>query len=889
MDGSELPLAQKGSAQAPVVCSTCPYCGVGCGVKLSPDGAGGLQVRGDQTHPANYGRLCSKGSALGETVDLDGRLLHPVVDGAAASWDSALDLVAERFKATIAEHGPDSVAFYVSGQLLTEDYYVANKLMKGFIGSANIDTNSRLCMASTVAGHKRAFGTDTVPGRYTDLEEADTVVLVGSNLAWCHPVLYQRLAAAKKARPGLRVVNIDPRRTATSDLADLHLSVEPGSDVALFNHLLAQIVRRDVVDADYVARHVSGFDAAIAAAAGGDVSVTGLHPDEIAEFVDSWIGTEKVVTVFSQGVNQSTSGSDKVNAIINCHLATGRVGRPGMGPFSVTGQPNAMGGREVGGLANMLACHLDIENADHRAAVQEFWSAPEMPTNAGLKAVDMFRAAGEGKIKALWVMCTNPAVSLPEANSVRDAIAACDFVVVSDMYATTDTARLADVILPATGWAEKDGTVTNSERCISRQRGVMPIPGAARHDWNIIADVGRRMGWAQAFDYQSPSEIFREYAALSGIAGQFGRDFDISGLSDLDQQAYDALQPTYWPVPKQGQAGDRFFAEGGFFTPDRKGRMLALTHRAPVASPTAEFPFRLNTGRIRDQWHTMTRTAKSARLSQHLAEPFLEIHPLDAQGTGIEPADIVRVESPYGAVLLRALITDRVRRGSVFAPMHWTSEFASSARIGTVIRAETDPVSGQPEGKASVVSVAPAKPAWYGFAVSADRMAPDAAYWAMIPSNEGWRAELADFDRPADWEAFARALFGQTDGEAVVVEDATRGLARVALFRDGVLTAALFTDKEPVQVARKYACSALGAAGAGVLAGRPGADQPDPGATVCACFDIGINTIIAAIAERHLTTVEQIGEAIQAGTNCGSCRPELATILAGMHVPQAAE
>lgn len=889
MDGSEIPQTQKGSLQAQTVCSTCPYCGVGCGVSLTPDGAGGLQVRGDQNHPANYGRLCSKGSALGETVDLEGRLLHPVVDGQEASWDAALDAVANKFRDTIAQHGPDSVAFYVSGQLLTEDYYVANKLMKGFIGSANIDTNSRLCMASTVAGHKRAFGTDTVPGRYEDLEQADLVVLVGSNLAWCHPVLYQRLAAAKKARPGMRVINIDPRRTATSDLADLHLAVEPGSDVALFNHLLAEIAWRNAMDADYVANHVSGFDAALKTAREGDVSVTGLHPDEIAAFVDQWIGTQKVVTVFSQGVNQSTSGSDKVNAILNCHLATGRIGRTGMGPFSVTGQPNAMGGREVGGLANMLACHLDIENPDHRRAVQDFWSAPEMPVAPGLKAVDMFQAVGEGKIKALWVMCTNPAVSLPEANAVRDAIAGCDFVVVSDMYATTDTARLADVILPATGWAEKDGTVTNSERCISRQRGVMQIPGQARHDWDIIADVGRRMGWGQAFDYQSPSEIFREYAALSGIAGGFGRDFDISGLSDLDQSAYDGLQPTYWPVPKSGSEQERFFANGGFFTPDAKGRMLPLAHRHPAVSPSPDYPFRLNTGRIRDQWHTMTRTAKSARLSQHLAEPFLEIHPLDARHAGIRAADVVRVESPHGAVLLRALITDRVKRGSVFAPMHWTSEFASSARIGTVIRAEIDPVSGQPEGKASVVSVTPAKPVWYGFAVSTDQMSPGAAYWALAASNEGWRAELADFDRPADWEGYARSLFGVADGEAVVVEDANRGLARVALMHDGRLVAALFADREPVQVARKYASAALGADGASVLAGRPGADQPDPGAMVCACFDIGINTITAAIAEQRLTTVEAIGAAIQAGTNCGSCRPELATILAGMQLPQAAE
>ena len=493
--------------------STCPYCGVGCGVLLAVDAQGALEVRGDPDHPANFGRLCSKGSALGETVSLDDRLLAPRVHGQDTDWDSALDLVATTFKDTIAKHGPDSVAFYVSGQLLTEDYYVANKLMKGFIGSANIDTNSRLCMASTVAGHKRAFGTDTVPGTYEDLDEADVIVLTGSNLAWCHPVLYQRILAARKARPDQKLVVIDPRRTASCDLADLHLPLALGSDVALFNGLLAEIENRGLVDHDF-AKHVSGLDAALVSARADDLSATGLSDDVLAEFFDLWCGTKKVVTIFSQGVNQSSSGTDKVNAITKCHLATGRIGRAGMGPFSVTGQPNAMGGREVGGLANMLACHLDLENADHRNAVKDFWSAPAMPEAAGLKAVEMFKAVGEGKIKALWIIHTNPAVSMPDADKVRDAIAGCDFVVVSDITAATDTARLAHVLLPATGWGEKDGTVTNSDRMMSRQRAVLPAPGLARPDWDQLAEVGRRMGFNAAFEYETPAEIFREYAAI---------------------------------------------------------------------------------------------------------------------------------------------------------------------------------------------------------------------------------------------------------------------------------------------------------------------------------------------------------------------------------------
>jgi len=864
-------------AGPPVQRSTCPYCGVGCGVLLRPDGQGGIEVQGDKAHPANRGRLCSKGSALAETVGLGERLLTPQIAGHEAGWDSALQLVADRFAATIAEHGPDSVGFYVSGQLLTEDYYVANKLMKGFIGSANIDTNSRLCMASTVAGHRRAFGTDTVPGTYEDIDEADLVVLVGSNLAWCHPVLHQRLLAAKKAR-GTRYVVVDPRRTASCDGAEMHLAIAPGSDVALFNRLLVRLHDTGATDRDYL-RHVTGYDAALEAARGEDAGVTGLSSEQIDAFCDLWRRTEKVVTVFSQGVNQSTSGTDKVNAILNCHLATGRIGRPGMGPFSVTGQPNAMGGREVGGLANMLACHLELERADHRAAVRSFWEAPRMPEAAGLKAIDMFRAAGDGRIRALWIVHTNPAVSMPEADAVRAAIANCDFVAVSDITARTDTARLADVLLPATAWAEKDGMVTGSDRVISRQRAVLPAPGQARPDWAILADVGRRMGWSSAFDYEGPAEIFREYAALSGIAGRLGRDFDISGLSDLSNSGYEALEPTRWPVTSQRQGG-RFFADGQFYHDDGLARMVPVRARPPAAAPSVDYPFRLNTGRIRDQWHTMTRTALSARLSAHLAEPFLEIHPNDAASLKLKPADLVRLTSPQGTCILRVCITDAVQLGQVFAPMHWTGETAPSARIDALVAAAADPVSGQPESKAAVVHVERFPARWYGFAVSQAPMRPKASYWARVRTPTGWRAELAGLAEVSDWEAEARALFGLDATPVQSLIDRTRGTVRLAFVQDGTVRAALFVAPEPVALTRHHVAGLPGRDAIEALSGRPPADRPDPGPILCSCFDVGVGTILAAIETQVLLTVDAVGQALRAGTNCGSCRPEIAALLA---------
>ena len=877
--------------------TTCPYCGVGCGVLAKVAADGQVTVRGDPDHPANFGRLCSKGSALAETIDLDGRLLHPEIHGRPAGWDEALDLVASTFSKTIAEHGPDAVAFYVSGQLLTEDYYLANKLMKGFIGSANIDTNSRLCMASSVAGHRRAFGSDTVPGTYEDLELADLIVLVGSNLAWCHPVLYQRIAAAREKRPGIKIVLVDPRRTMTSDIADMHLAIAPDGDVALFTGLLAHLGQRDALDNAYIAAHTTGFTEALSAAAELDLAgiavATGLNEDELGRFYGLFAATAKTVTVYSQGVNQSSSGTDKVNAIINCHLATGRIGKPGAGPFSVTGQPNAMGGREVGGMANMLAAHMEIENPDHRDRVRRFWNAPAVAEKPGLKAVEMFRGVADGRIKALWIMATNPVDSMPDADAVEAAIKVCSFVVVSDVLAKTDTVRHAHVRLPAAALGEKDGTVTNSERRVSRQRGFLAVPGEARPDWQIIAEVGKRMGFGEAFSHASPWQVFAEHAALSGFENGGARDFDIGAYADVDGDTYEALAPFQWPAANTLSHGTRFFADGSYYTSDGKARFVAIRPTAHTRiSP--EYPLVLNTGRVRDQWHTMTRTGKSPRLSQHMAEPFAEIHPMDAVRFGIGDADIVRVSTAHGQALLRALVTARQRTGSVFVPMHWTDQFSARARVDALVAPITDPISGQPASKNVAARIERFAADAFGFAVFAERPASiDADYWSLARCTGGWRLEFA-LAGSRDWTVFAASLLG-ADGqsESLAYHDVAGGHHRFAHFAGSRLVGALYLAPEPVAVSRGWAAEQLNAEHAdrrgrlAVVAGRPGGNRVDRGAIVCSCFGVGANQIAEAV-RCGCASVEAIGAALHAGTNCGSCRAEIRIIVDAQRL-QAAE
>jgi assimilatory nitrate reductase catalytic subunit len=879
--------------------TTCPYCGVGCGVLATPQSDGGITIKGDPDHPANFGRLCSKGSALGETLALNERLLYPEINNKPVAWGEALDLVAAKFSAAIDEFGPDSVAFYASGQMLTEDYYAANKLMKGFIGTANIDTNSRLCMASSVAGHKRAFGSDTVPGNYEDLELADLIVLVGSNLAWCHPVLYQRIAAAKEQRPEMKIVLIDPRRTMSADIADLHLPVKSDGDVALFLGLLDYLAKSGCLDKSYIETYVSGLEKALETlpTQADIISQTGLSSEALGQFYALFAATEKTVTVFSQGINQSFTGTDKVNGIINCHLATGRIGKPGMGPFSVTGQPNAMGGREVGGLANMLAAHMDIENSKHRDIVQSFWKAPTIATKPGLKAVDMFKAVADGHIKALWIMATNPVDSLPDADAVREAIKACPFVVVSDVSARTDTIALATVKLPAAAWGEKDGTVTNSERRISRQRAFLDLPGDARADWWHVVEIAKRLGHIAAFNWQGPSEIFAEHAALSGADNEGARDFDISAHAEISVAGYNGLRPFQWPLPAGNSKtpNERFFANGNFFTPDRKARAVAV--RLPVqVKQTPEYPYTLNTGRIRDQWHTMTRTGQSPRLSQHLAEPFCEIHPNDAAKLGIADAALVVVENQYGKVILRALITLRQQVGSVFVPMHWSEEYASAARVDTLVAPVVDPISGQPASKNVPVSLRPFAAAQFGFAVLAQRPSNiNSSYWALAKTNAGWRVELAFDTALNDIESFAHQLFQAADNDQTIsYRDAASGQDRVAVFTGSKLRGALFLAPAPVPVSRTSLADELSAEFADprarfrIIAGKPGAAQPDKGAIVCSCYSVGVNEINAVIASGQCCSVAAVGEFLKAGTNCGSCRAEIGSMIQARQ-PIAAE
>ena len=853
--------------------TTCPYCGVGCGVIATPDGA----VTGDPDHPANRGRLCSKGAALGETLGLDGRLLHPEIDGIRAGWDAALDRIADRFRATQAEYGPDSVALYVSGQLLTEDYYAANKLAKGVLGTANIDSNSRLCMASSVAGHRRAFGEDVVPGIYEDLELADLVVLVGSNLAWCHPVLFQRIQAARAARPGMRVVVIDPRRTATCEDADLHLPLRPGGDVALFNGLLADLWAhgyRGTADGAAEAVAAAQRDCPDAAAT---ALACGLPVEDVATFF-AWVRqTPRAVTLFSQGVNQSSAGTDKVNAIINTHLLTGRIGLPGAGPFSITGQPNAMGGREVGALATTLAAHLEFDRPGDRDILARFWCLKQVPARPGLKAVELFDAIGQGRVRAVWIMGTNPAVSLPRGDAVRRALAACPFVAVSDCAATADTAAFAHVRLPVLGWGEKDGTVTNSERVISRQRGFRPAPGEARADWRAIAGVAARLGHGADFAWRGPEDIFREHATLSGIENHGRRLFDISGLATAE---YDTLAPTRWPCPAGGDSPARLFGGGAFPTPSGRARMVATPARPPAALADAAHPLTLLTGRLRDQWHTMTRTGAVSRLMAHQPEPVLAIHPAD---TALADGSLARVTTAHGSAVLRLRHDAGMQRGTIFAPMHWTAAFCPPARINAAVSAAVDPVSGQPELKHTPAQVTGFAQGWHGFVLARTRPAPDLAAWtAVIPEAHGvWRAELAGSGPPAAAFAVLAARLG-VDAAWLRLDDPAQGRHRAVLAPGGGLETCLFVAGAEPLPPRAWLVGqfAPGASSPRMawLAGFGSAGAVDS-ACVCVCHGVDAATIGAAMRD-GAGSVAAIGTATLAGTGCGSCRPELRRLLA---------
>ncbi|MGI9216807.1 MAG: molybdopterin oxidoreductase family protein, partial [Hydrogenophaga sp.] len=741
--------------------STCPYCGVGCGVLIQSEGGQITGVRGDPDHPANFGKLCTKGSTLHLTatpaITRQTRLLQPLQRlqrgqaPVALGWDAAIDKVASEFGRIVREHGPDAVGLYLSGQLLTEDYYVFNKLAKGLIGTNNVDTNSRLCMSSAVAGYKATLGADAPPACYDDVNHAQCLFIVGSNAAYAHPVLFRRIEEARRKNPAMKVIVADPRRTDTAELADLYLPLLPGTDVMLFHGLLHVMLWEGWTDNGYIAAHTKGFDElkALVREATPDVvaQTCGLKKEDLFTTAQWFAQSPATLSLYCQGLNQSSSGTAKNATLINLHLATGQIGKPGAGPFSLTGQPNAMGGREVGGLANLLSAHRDLANPAHRAEVAALWGVADVPSKPGKTAVEMFQAAADGEIKALWIACTNPAQSMPDQATVRRALQRAEFVVVQEAFATAATCDFADILLPAATWGEKEGTVTNSERRISRVRAAVPAAGEARHDWRIAVDVARRLeaqlrpGQPSLFPYETPEAIWNEHRESTR-----GRDLDITGLSYalLEQQG-----PQFWPL-REGQAAgqERLYADGVFPTADGKARFAALPYRPTAEQRESRFPFSLTTGRLRDHWHGMTRTGTLGRLFGHVAEPSVQLNPQDMERRGLKDGDLVQVTSKRGSIVLPVQGSRTIQPTQAFIAMHWGPEYLSGrssqgeplAGVNALTTSAYCPSSKQPELKHAAVKVLKAELPWTLLGVA---WLPEATAWTALTEL---RALMPSFD-----------------------------------------------------------------------------------------------------------------------------------------------
>ncbi|MFK7978265.1 MAG: molybdopterin-dependent oxidoreductase, partial [Halioglobus sp.] len=786
-------------------------------------------------------------------------------------------------------YGPESIGFYLSGQLLTEDYYVANKLIKGFLGSANVDTNSRLCMSSAVSAHKRAFGEDIVPVSYTDVERADLLVITGSNAAWSHPVLYQRIAEAKANNPRMRIVVIDVRKTATCDLADDFLQIMPGSDGFLFTGLLQYLAQNGHTDTDYIATHTENFDACLQTALQTPINevaeATGIPHSQLVEFYTLFAKHKRVVTLFSQGINQSETGTDKGNAIINCHLATGRIGYSGAGPFSITGQPNAMGGREVGGLATQLAAHRDFNDSDIDA-VRRFWDAPNMATSPGQMAVDLFNDAASGKIKFLWIMATNPAVSLPDTAQARKALANCDFVVVSDCNKKTDTNTYAQLLLPAAGWGEKDGTVTNSERVISRQRALVPAPAEAKPDWRIICDVAIKLGFGNAFSYESPADIFREHAALSGFENDGARAFDISALEHLSNSEYEAFEPVRWPCSSLNPEQLPLPEQGRYPTPSGRARFIGASPLLPHAEPNhvaQQGTVIVNTGRLRDQWHTMTRTGSVSRLARHRDFFSISINPMDARQLGVAQGDIAQLKNERGVVRGQVEIDDTQPEGQVFVPIHWNQQFASNGAVNVLMPQIVDTVSGQPQSKYTQASLSKVSVSSWGFLFSRHKPElPAVSYWSRIAVPDGYLTLMAE-RRETQWlNAATMSALPKENSSPVTFEDSHSGDFRTACFNDDGLQTALFVTPDraslPAQDWLRKLGNEVSSHTADIVAGFDSLTL-DSGPLICSCWEVGETNIVQAI-ELGDDSVEALGKSLNCGTQCGSCIPELKQLLA---------
>jgi assimilatory nitrate reductase catalytic subunit len=886
--------------------TTCPYCGTGCGVLVQSAAGRIVGVRGDPDHPANFGKLCSKGLALPSTTAPEARLLHPELRIRRAAqrlrcdWDEALDLAAERFARAIAEHGPDSVAFFVSGQLLTEDYYVFNKLARGLVGTNNIDSNSRLCMSSAVAGYKRSLGADAPPTCYDDLERADCVFIAGANPAFAHPVLYGRLREARARDAGIKLVVVDPRRTDTAAEADLHLAIRPGTDVALFNGMLHAMLSEGWIDRAFVDRHTEGFDELAALVADYSparaAAMCGVERADLVRAAAWFARSAATLSLYCQGLNQSSHGTDKNTALINLHLATGQIGRPGAGPFSLTGQPNAMGGREVGAMATLLSAHRDLADPAQRDEVARLWGIEALSGRAGLSAVEMFEAARAGRIKALWIACTNPAQSMPDRTRVVESLLATEFVVVQEAFRGTETAAYADLLLPASTWGEKDGTVTNSERRISRVRGAVAPPGEARHDWAIAAEFGRRLARRlgrdgdRLFPYASPEAIFDEHRATTK-----GRDLDIGGL---EYGLLDTLGPQQWPYPERAVGGTaRLYADGRFATASGRARFVAAPCLPTAEDVAADYPLRLTTGRLRDQWHGMSRTGTSGRSFGHEGEPVLCLDAADMARLGLADGDLASVASRRASLVIRVRSEPGVGPGLAYLPMHWGGRFLSGGGVNALTLAAVDPHSRQPELKHAAVRVARCDWRWEVAALRVgdvhghlERLAPlmdrfphaTCALYGRERSMVVFRAAAPEAVDAALIEALDAALALDGPEKAIDYADRRRGNFRRAVIVDGVLVGArLCGNTAAFDRLKELAAQGLpvDAWGARLLA--PSDPGLEPAATggrlVCNCVGVSERAIRACAAQTG--DFDTLQRKLGCGTGCGSCIPEVRRLM----------
>lgn len=893
--------------------SACCYCGVGCGLLIESEGDRIVGVRGDPEHPANHGRLCSKGASLHLTTGHEYRLLYPELRKTRGegrqrvSWDTALDHAAERFAEIVRAHGPDSVAFYVSGQLLTEDYYVFNKLAKGLIGTNNIDTNSRLCMSSAVAGYKQTLGADAPPCCYDDIGLSECLLIAGANPAIAHPIVFRRIEDAKAANPRLRIIVVDPRRSETAEMADLHLALKPGSDIALYNAMLHVLIAENRINRAYIDAHTEGFDEL-------EKIVAAYPPDMVArmcalaeaDIIEAarWFGSAAgALSLYCQGLNQSVHGTHNNAALIHLHLATGQIGKPGAGPFSLTGQPNAMGGREVGGLANLLSAHRDLANPTHREEVARFWGVPSVPEKPGKTAVELFAALKRGEIKAVWIACTNPAQSLPDQTEVRAALSAAEFVVLQEAYANTDTAAFADLMLPATTWGEKEGTVTNSERRITHIAPAIGAPGEARPDWAVAADFALRLGKrlengrdaTRLFPYATSESIFNEHRQLTR-----GRDLDITGLSyDL----LDTIGPQQWPFrEKQQRPALRLYEDGVFQTANGRARFVRVEHRGTAEEPGNAYPLSLISGRLRDQWHGMSRTGTVARLFNADDEPVVSMHVSDMRERGLRGGDLISVLSARGSIVARVKPSKGLLPGRAWMPMHWGTQFMSNPGVNALTNPAADPYSFQPELKHAAVTIEKANLPWQlvvlrkageGCATAlsllerARCVLPRFAYASIGLYGRG--EPLVVFSAAAE-DALSDerlreidALFGLDDEAAAIVYfDNQRKISKRALAPDGRLIGVRLAGETLAQswlkdVMADGTLDATMIRWAMAPIGSPPSRLPERSRVVCKCADVTERQIRSeAEAGADLGRVQ---ENLKCGTFCGSCVPEVKQLL----------